>query len=79
MLGPGQIPVIRSSYTHMLAEDMDVWRRYLNREGHLIDQVWYDVHVGTPVAVPEGSPEFLTAVAMGVTRKRIDVVILRSP
>lgn len=60
----------------MLFEDVEVWRRYLNRCGHLITSVWYDIHVGTPVKIPEGSPAFLKEVALGVTRKRIDVILL---
>jgi len=58
----------------MLFEDVEVWSRFLQSDRGRIIEVWYDVHVGQPVAVPEGSPEYMKLVALGVTRKRIDVV-----
>ncbi|KKK79264.1 hypothetical protein LCGC14_2835260, partial [marine sediment metagenome] len=37
-------------------------------------EVWYDIHVGTAVVVPDGMAKFMERVAEAVTRKRIDVV-----
>ena len=73
-LGPGQKPLVLPYYPHMLFEDVEVWTRFLQSDRGRILEVWYDVHVGQPVAVPEGSPEYMKLVALGVTRKRIDVV-----
>jgi len=61
-------------YPHMLFEDVDVWTRFLQMDHSRILEVWYDVHVGQAVPVPEGSPEYLKLVSLGVTRKRIDVI-----
>jgi len=58
----------------MLFEDVEVWTRFLQSDRGRILEVWYDLHVGQAVPVPEGSPEYLKLVALGVTRKRIDVV-----
>ena len=73
-LRPGQKPLVLPYYPHMLFEDVEVWTRFLQSDRGRILEVWYDVHVGQPVAVPEGSPEYMKLVALGVTRKRIDVV-----
>ena len=76
-LGPSQKPLVSFRYPHMMPEDAAVWSRFLMREDHGIEAVWYDVHVGAAVDVPEGSPAWLLSVAAGVTRKRIDVVARR--
>ena len=76
-LGPGKKPVVVPWYPHMGPEDAAVWTRFLERGGHGFEAVWYDVHVGMAVDVPEGSPDWLLRVAAGVTRKRIDVVARR--
>lgn len=73
-LGPGQKPEVRAKYVHMLAEDHSTWTAFLYGHPEEFDEVWYDVHVGQPMAVPAGSPDYLRAVADGVSRKRIDVV-----
>ncbi|MBA7592029.1 hypothetical protein ES708_34201 [subsurface metagenome] len=67
-------PVVMPSYPHMLAEDTDVWTRYLKAPITPIKEVWYDVHVGLPVSLPVGADDVTRRVAAGVTRKRIDVV-----
>ena len=54
--------------------DQPVWDAFITRNRFEIQQVWYDLHVGQPVEIPEGSPQWLYKVALGVTRKRIDVV-----
>lgn len=73
-LGPGQQPVVMPTYPHMMAQDVDVWSRYLESWITPIKRVWYDVHVGKAV-VPAGVGDVLAArIAAGVTRKRIDVI-----
>jgi hypothetical protein len=67
-------PEVRHKYPHMLINDSPVWTRHLQAGPHGYIRVWYDVHVGTPMAVPEGAPGYLLAVAKGVSTKRIDVV-----
>lgn len=73
-LGPGERPVVRSKYAHMLAEDHAAWTAFIESEWNLLDEVWYDVHVGVPMALPKDSPNYMRAVVDGVSRKRIDVV-----
>jgi len=74
-LGPGWKPLIKLKYKHMMPADWSTWSQFLASELMRIDELWYDVHVGRPVDMPDDSPEYLIKVAMGVTRKRIDVVV----
>ena len=73
-LGPGQVPVVKIKYAHMLPRDYETWSMFLVRRILELDEVWYDVHVGRPMLAPEGSPEYILKVIAGVSRKRIDVV-----
>jgi hypothetical protein len=73
-LGPGEKPVVRRRYVHMMPEDYEAWSAYLVSERNELLEVWYDVHVGEPMHVPAGAPEYMKNVAEGVSRKRIDVV-----
>jgi len=61
----------------MMPEDSIIWTRFLKNADVLIDEVWYDVHVGHAVEVESGQPEWLKRMADYVTRKRIDVVARR--
>ncbi len=73
-LPAGQIGEVRLKYPHMMPEDYATWTEYLGRNEGLIEEVWYDVHVGQAVKVPDGMPAWMERVAAGVSRKRIDVV-----
>ncbi|MBA7665264.1 hypothetical protein ES703_73334 [subsurface metagenome] len=73
-LGLGQKPIVMSSYPHLLAEDTEVWSAYLADPVAPIKEVWYDVHVGAIPSLPEGATVLDQKVALGVYRKRIDVV-----
>lgn len=73
-LGPGEKPVVRAKYAHMLPEDHATWTAFLESEQNILDEVWYDVHVGAPMDIPKDSPNYMKAVVEGVSRKRIDVV-----
>lgn len=73
-LGTGQKAIVMPHYPHMLAEDVVVWTKFLEKMGKVIKAVWYDVHVGQPVEVPATATEVERKVAAGVTRKRIDAV-----
>lgn len=74
LLGTSQKPVVMPRYPHMLFEDVEVWSRFLQAPHTTIYEVWYDVHVGQPIPLPQGSTPELIAVAAGVSRKRIDVI-----
>ena len=58
----------------MMAEDTEVWTEYLKNPITPISEVWYDLHVGGPVAAAGGPESLEGRVVAGVTRKRIDVV-----
>jgi len=73
-LGLPMKPVVMPSYPHLLQEDTVVWSRWLAKNAHRVQGCWYDVRVGVPVSVPTGLHVSIDAVALGVTRKRIDVV-----
>lgn len=73
-LGPGQKPILRPHYPHMLAEDNAVWMKFLQTDAHRLKEVWYDVRVGQAVLLPVGASDLERRIAAGLTRKRIDVV-----
>ena len=73
-LGTGEKPVVKAKYEHMMREDHATWSAFLVSGDIKFEEVWYDVHVGAPMAVPLGSPEFMKDVVNGISRKRIDVI-----
>lgn len=73
-LGSGQKPVVMTHYPHMLAEDIGVWSKYLRAPLVPISKLWYDIHVGGGIEVRLDATEVEKSVALGVGRKRIDVV-----
>ncbi len=67
-------PMVMPHYPHMMAEDTEVWSKYLANPLVPIKEVWYDVHVGGAVR-PVDEADLLSArIAAGISRKRIDVV-----
>lgn len=73
-LGLGQKPIVMPSYPHMMAEDTEVWSRYLKDPIAPIKEVWYDVHCGKAVTPVEEADLLSARIAAGISRKRIDVV-----
>ncbi len=73
-LGDHRKPNIMPNYPHMLAEDRDIWTKFLEKTDLEIEKVWYDVHCGLGLPVPGGSQSMEYKISQGVTRKRIDVV-----
>ncbi len=73
-LGLAHVPKVQNRYPHMLQEDIIIWRRFVADGNYLPDVVWYDVRVGHGVALGESEPEWMTRMALSLTRKRIDVV-----
>jgi len=70
----GRLPNIMSNYPHMMAEDRDIWTKFLKVGEFVIGKVWYDVHVGLGLPVPGGIGSTEYKISQGVTRKRIDVI-----
>ena len=73
-LGISQKPIVMPHYPHMLTEDIGVWSKFLKGWGYKLKEVWYDVHVGSPISTAEGPGTMVGRVAAGVSRKRIDCV-----
>jgi len=73
-LGIGQSPRILTRYPHMMSEDVAVWTDFLKINPDFFQEVWYDVHVGSTMPLPAGATDLQIQVAMGVSRKRIDVI-----
>lgn len=74
MVGKSQKPIVMPHYPHMLAEDTEVWSKYLAKPVAAIKEVWYDVHVGLPVGGLAVGDALGARIASGITRKRIDAV-----
>ena len=70
------MPVVMGHYPHMLSEDTDVWSKVLSDPPHKFLKVWYDVHVGKSMADITVDDPVARSVAQGVSRKRIDCVVL---
>jgi len=62
------------TYPHLLADDTEVWTKYLKSPITEIKRVWYDLHVGAPVQLGPEADEMDKKLADGLTKKRIDVV-----
>ncbi len=73
-LGVSQRPVVMPTYPHMLAEDTEVWSKYLASPLAPIKELWYDVHVGAGIPLPADASDMDKRIAAGISRKRIDVV-----
>jgi len=74
ILPPGEPAIIRLAYPHMMRLDALLWTQWLREDRYDIDQVWYDLKVGTPITIPPDSDANLHAIAIGTGCKRIDVV-----
>lgn len=70
----GKKPEVMRKYPHMMPQDSRIWTKYLLSNHLRSNEVWYDLHVGNAVVLPEGSSAAMQRVSEGVTRKRIDVV-----
>jgi len=73
-LGLAHVPKVQNRYRHMLAEDIEIWRRFVFNGDYLPDVVWYDVRCGHGVRLSDVQPDWMKRMALGLTRKRIDVV-----
>lgn len=73
-LGLGRKAIVAPHYPHFLAEDTQVWTKFLRTDAHRIKEVWYDVRVGMPVFLGMAASDVEKRIAAGLTRKRIDAV-----
>lgn len=73
-LGLAYVPKVRNRYPHMLAEDIEIWRRFVSDGDYLPDVVWYDVRCGHEAVIDDTESEWMKRMVSALTRKRIDVV-----
>lgn len=64
----------RLAYPHMMRIDSLIWTQFLVDDRFDLEQVWYDVKVGSPIEIPPDSSPQELAIAEGTGCKRIDVV-----
>ena len=63
-------------FPHMMPEDVPVWRRWLDTHDNDWDRIDYDVHVGEGVDLPPDFAEPHRSNAIGLSKKRIDAVLI---
>lgn len=61
-------------FPHMLAADIDLWRRFLTLHKGEFLVYNYDVHVGVGAPIPLNTPEQYVKAIEASSQKRIDVV-----
>lgn len=66
--------ILQTPFPHILAEDAEVWKRWLTRWGPLFDNIEYDVRVGTGRDPGAHHPANIRQMAIGLSKRRIDAV-----
>ena len=61
-------------FPHLLPDDIQVWKRFLAKFGHLYTHFDYDVRVGKGRFAPEGSHRVIKKMAIDLSKRRIDAV-----
>jgi len=65
---------ILKSYTHLLAEDVALWERFIDAHPNYFDFVDYDIHVGEGMKIdPTWTPE-IQKMATTLSQFRIDAI-----
>jgi len=65
---------LRGKFPHLLAKEVVLWEKYLAKYQNDYTHFEYDVHVGKGVELGNETDPTLQKIALGLTRKRIDVV-----
>lgn len=73
-LPESQKPIIQQNYPHMLSEDTETWTQFLRSGKKVIDEVWYDLHVGKGLDLGIDEKESIQNMANALYKKRIDVI-----
>ena len=58
----------------MPSGDFQVWNRWREKAASLFDRLYFNVRVGEPVPVADDLPPEIKAMAVALSRRRIDVV-----
>lgn len=64
----------RHRYPHMVKEEIEIWKGFLQKYGTRFDKYEYDVHVGKGAGRIPGLSEPYQTMAITISQKRIDVV-----
>lgn len=73
-LPPGEPTIVRPTYPHMGQLDALIWSAWLPSCDHELGLSWYDLKVGSPIALPPGATPEMIRLADGTGSKRIDVL-----
>lgn len=74
-LGRGQDIIVMSRYPHMLDLDTRVWSQILSEFHQVPGRAYYDVKVGSPIAIAADASPADRRLAEGTGCRRIDVVL----
>jgi len=64
----------RRKFPHLLPKEVLIWNKFLDKHEKEYDSFDYDIHVGEGAELPEDISPMIRKIALGLTRKRIDVV-----
>lgn len=58
----------------MPSQDLAIWLRFRDQAAGLFERIYFNVRVGEPVPVAEDLPPEIKALAVALSRRRVDVV-----
>jgi len=64
----------RRKFPHLLPKEVLIWNKFLDVHQKEYESFDYDIHVGFGADLPERVSPMIRKIALGLTRKRIDVV-----
>ena len=64
----------RRKFPHLLPKEVVIWNKFLDKHESEYLSFDYDIHVGLGAELPENVEPMIRKIALGLTRKRIDVV-----
>lgn len=63
----------RRRFPHLLPKEVVLWNKFLDKHQDEYLYFEYDIHVGQGAEIPEDIDPMIRKIALGLTRKRIDV------
>lgn len=73
-LGEPFSPLWRGRYPAMLTEDVPVWNRFLDKNAHLFERIYYNVRLGGVILPETQADKVAREMYYNVTAKRIDAL-----
>ena len=65
---------LRRKFPHLLPKEKLIWNKFLDVHQNEYESFDYDIHVGVGVELPKDVSPMIRKIALGLTRKRIDVI-----